>query len=331
VALAQLPDPPVAAAAAAAAAGDPYRAEGGALEHRLRRYSPLTGRAGETFDSAAQGDAPLAELMLTGGGAVDVMLEVRAASDPPFAPHNPHEMLLHVAVWAGAGADGSESSDRQSRESSINRPRAGADADAAAAAPSASVSASAGAAAAAASSLVVPGDQLATVASLRAAVAAAFEISDGDFWLVCPTAGSSKADVLVLGPECDVGSPPGVTELEQAGGGGTAAEGGGARLLRRDCGIMSGERLYLERIPTAAAAAAAATSAEPPPQAVSAAAAHFEHAAYCVSIVFNALDSPPDDYPCAMNSCGAPSPLSPLVRRALRSAARAGASVRSRA
>ena len=121
--------PPLAPVAAAVPSGGTSTSEGGdpyskecATEWRLRRYSSLTGRAGETFNetlratpssgngddddpsSSSSSNIAVSSLGWVGGGVFDVMLEARndRTSDPPFTPYNPNEMLLHIVPWSKA-------------------------------------------------------------------------------------------------------------------------------------------------------------------------------------------------------------------------------------
>ena len=179
----------------------------------------------------------------------DLMLEVRHANAPPFAEYNPNEMMIHVQLW-----------DREKE------------------APGETTL-----------SVVVPGEQSATVGDLRAAVATAFDLAGPDdgpasgFWLVCPTAGSSKLDVLVLGGEYD-----NVAAGEGEGDSGDAAEelhANSLQQLRRDHKVWSGEKFYLELGDSNGGPDGENDSG-------SACAQHYEREAYFVTVVFNALDTP---------------------------------------
>ena len=179
----------------------------------------------------------------------DMLVEVRRADTPSFTEYNPNEMMIHVQLW-----------------------------DVATAAPADRTL-----------SVVVPGEQSATVGDLRAAVATAFGISARAerFWLVCPTAGDSKLDVLVLGGDFD-----NVSTDDTAAAGGNVEEGGlvvqranSMQQLRRDHKVWSGEKLFLERVGGTADDSEAGDSG-------SACAAHFEREAYFVTVAFNSLATP---------------------------------------
>ena len=73
--------------------------------------------------------------------------------------------------------------------------------------------------------------------SLREAVASSFAVPEGrEFWLICPGA---RQRVLTLGPQECMGCAVTID--------GQAPPAGG-KLLRRDCGVSSGDRLYFEYI-----------------------------------------------------------------------------------
>lgn len=171
-----------------------------------------------------------------------MMLEVRHENDPPFAAYNPNEMMIHVQLW-----------DREKAE------------------PAETIL-----------SIVVPGEQLATVGDLRAAVAAAFDVSGANasskFWLVCPTAGSSKLDVLVLGDEYDnfvsENEEAEESEVEQL-------RANSMQQLRRDHKVWSGEKFYLDVDHGGVVSDGGSTCAK-----------HYERQAYFVTIVFNSLENP---------------------------------------
>ena len=171
------------------------------------------------------------------------MLEVRHENAPPFAQYNPNEMMIHVQLW-----------DREKTEPTDTT-----------------------------LSIVVPGDQLATVGSLRAAVAAAFELAgtsrDGSrFWLVCPTAGSSKLDVLVLGDEYDnIANEHDAAEDSEL----AQLRANSNQQLRRDHKVWSGEKFYLEVDRTGVESDGESTCAK-----------YYEHQAYFVTIAFNSLETP---------------------------------------
>ena len=178
----------------------------------------------------------------------DMLVEVRQAATPPFAEYNPNEMMIHVQLW-----------------------------DVETAAPADRTL-----------SVVVPGEQSATVGDLRAAVATAFGINAhaDKFWLVCPTAGSSKLDVLVLGDNYANDSKDEAVE-----GSGEEEE---ALLLRRansmqqlcrDHKVWSGEKFYFER-------GGGAINDSEEGNGLSACAVRYEREAYIVTVVFNALETP---------------------------------------
>ena len=175
-----------------------------------------------------------------GGRSFDLMLEVRHDNSPPFAEYNPNEMMIHVQLW-----------DRQLAEPASTT-----------------------------LSIVVPGEQLATVGDLRAAVSTAYDLRDGSskFWLVCPTAGSSKLDVLVIGDEYDnIESAEGAAEDSEL----EPLRANSIQQLRRDHKVWSGERFYLDVHHNGDESDGESMCAK-----------HYEQQAYCVTIVFNCLENP---------------------------------------
>lgn len=180
----------------------------------------------------------------SGGRTVDLMLEVRHENAPPFAQYNPNEMMIHVQLW-----------DREKNEPADTT-----------------------------RSVVVPGEQIATVGDLRAAVAAAYELTgtsrDGSskFWLVCPTAGSSKLDVLVLGDEYDnIANEDDAAEDSEL----AQLRANSNQQLRRDHKVWSGEKLYVDVDHTGVESDGESTCAK-----------YYEQQAYFVTIVFNSLENP---------------------------------------
>ena len=233
-----LPDAPPDADGGPAADG--YTAKGGAVEWRLRHWSPMTGRPGQTF-AQEMADSSLATILTSTAlreRQLDLMLEVRTEGSRPFQDYNPNEFMVSITLWDAA----------QQQLSSTTL------------------------------SVVVPGEQSATVGDLRAAAADAFGLERGQrFWLVCPTAGSSKLDVLVLGDKYD-NQPDEVTADEQEED--TAMRRANcAQQLRRDHKIWSGEKLFIERA-LGSEDTGGSTCAE-----------YFEREAYFVTLSFNCVGS----------------------------------------
>eukprot|EP01043_Picozoa_sp_COSAG02_P037136 COSAG02_NODE_2766_length_8067_cov_6.245733_3_plen_205_part_00 len=172
------------------------------------------------------------------------MLEVRQENAPPFAEYNPNEMMIHVQLWNREKAEPDDTT----------------------------------------FSIVVPGEQLATVGDLREAVATAYELAGANrngsskFWLVCPTAGSSKLDVLVLGDEYDnIASEEDSVEDSEP----EQLRANSIQQLRRDHKVWSGEKFYLDVDQNGCESDSESTCAR-----------HYEQQAYCVTIAFNCLENP---------------------------------------
>uniref|UniRef100_A0A7S4GIH8 Ubiquitin carboxyl-terminal hydrolase 47 n=1 Tax=Eutreptiella gymnastica TaxID=73025 RepID=A0A7S4GIH8_9EUGL len=143
---------------------------------RLRKYSRMTGRGGETF-TAREAESLLSVGL---GPSEEMLLEVRGPAEE-WQEYNPDEMMLHVVKWdprvAGCAPEGCEQR-----------------------------------------TVTVPGDQKATVGSLRIAVASAYGLPVDRVCLVHAQRRDGSVQVL-----------------EEDG-----------RELRKDYHVWSGEQVWLE-------------------------------------------------------------------------------------